>query len=260
MSLKMQTEQSITINKKDVCYIILKNSAFCLYDDVPTFQMDVCGKKIIDWVKNACSGSEVIIVEYSIKDNIFDIVKKTAKDKEVVCVLYADSPLLTQYTLNDVWNLYASSGENICRLPRGFILKPKALDKPINLLEVKKIADSFNKEFFAVNTLYAYQEVQKIMRQRIVAYFMENGVVFRDCDTVYIDADCEIESGVIIFPNNQIYDASIIKTGAVLYPNNTIINSTIENGCILKGAYIQNSVINKNKTIDAFEKIIDVRG
>ncbi len=260
MSLKMQTEKSLTINKKDVCYIILKNSAFCLYGDVPTYEMDICGKKIIDWVKNACAGSEIIEVEYSIQDNIFEIVKRKAKDKAVVCVLYADSPLLNQYTLNDVWNLYASSGESLCKLPRGYIMQPKMLDKMVNMLTVKRIGESFSKEFFAVNTLYAYQEAQRTMRQRIVAYFMEKGVVFRDSETVYIDADCEIEPGVIIFPNNHIYDGSKIQEGCILYPNNTIIASVVEKDCVLKGAYIEKSIIKQKREVYAFEKIINDRG
>ena len=260
MSLKMQAQKVETITKKDVCYIILKNSAFCLYGEVPTYEMDVCGKKIIDWTKNACVGSEIIEVDYNVKDNIFDIVKKHAKDKAVICVLYADSPLLTQFVLNDVWNMFASSGESICRLPRGFIMQKQALTKPVSILEVKKIAEGFTKEFFAVNNLYAYQEVQSIMRQRIVAYFMEKGVVFRDSASVYIDADCDIESGVIIFPNNHIYADSQIKQGCVLYPNNTIINSTINSNCELKGGYIENSDIQSGTTIPAFSKIINNRG
>lgn len=260
MALKMQTQNVETITKKDVCYIILKNSAFCLYGEVPTYEMDVCGKKIIDWTKNACFGSKIIEVEYSIKDNIFDIVKKHAKDNAVICVLYADSPLLTQLVLSDVWNMFASSGESICRLPRGFIMQKEALTKPISVLEIKKIAEGFAKEFFAVNNLYAYQEVQNIMRQRIIAYFMERGVVFRDSSSVYIDADCDIAAGVIIFPNNHIYDATKIENGCVLFPNNTIINSTIRSGCDLKGAYIENSDVPNNTIIEAFSKMVNERG
>ena len=260
MAIKMQAQKSETITKQDVCYIILKNSAFCLYGEVPTYQMDVCGKKIIDWTKNACKGSEIIEVEYNLQDNIFDIVKKHAKDKPVVCVLYADSPLLTQIVLNDVWNLFASSGESICRLPRGFIMQKQALSKPVSILDVKRIAEGYTKEFFAVNNLYAYQEVQTTMRQRIVAYFMEKGVVFRDIASVYIDADCDIEPGVIIFPNNNIYDGSQIKQGCVLYPNNTIINSTINKNCTLKGGFIENSIVESNTIIEAFSKMVDSRG
>ena len=260
MPLELQTERKTTLTKQDLCFIILKNSNFCLYGDVPTYKMDICGKQIIDWTLEACKGNEIIQLEYTMQDNVFDIVKSKAKDKKVVCVLYADTPLISQIVLHNVWNLFVSSGERICRLPRGFILEVEALKENINILQIKRIAESLSTEFFAVNNLFAYKEVQKIMRERIINYHMENGVVFRDSNSVYIDADCEIAPGVVIFPNNHIYDGSTIASGCVLYPNNTIIASNVEERCVLKGAYIQNSKVTADSVVDAYEKIIDCRG
>ncbi len=258
MDTTFQTLTQKTISSKDICYILLKNNVLSLYNSVPAYEMDICGKKIIDWTRSALDGNEVIEVDYTLQDNVFDLVLKHAKNKSVVCVLYADTPLLTKVVLQDLWNIYTSNGGGVCKLPRGYMIELQSLKKGMSIMDIQKIGEGFAKEFFAVTNLYAYNEVQNIMRDRIVAYHMENGVIFRDSKTVYIDADVEIGEGTIIFPNNYIYDQSEIGKGCVILPNNTIIRSKIGNYCKLNGAYIEQSKIESNAEINAYTRLINV--
>lgn len=258
MALEFETLKEKNISKDDMCYIILKNKAFCLYDDVPLYEMDICGRKILEWTKSACIGNKIFEVEYSIQDNVFDLIRKNVKGGyAVACVLYADTPLLSKVVMQDIWNMFVKSNERICRLPRGFIMEIDALKKGVNMLEIKKIGEMFSREFLPINNLFAYLETQKVMQDRILTYHMENGVIFRDSTGVHIDADVEIGSGTVIFPNNFIYDKSEIGEKCVLLPNNTIIASKIGKKCELKGAYIEKSEIGNGKIIPPFESIIE---
>lgn len=259
MALDFEVQREKTLSKEDLCYLILKNKSFSLFKDVPIYQMDICGRAIKDWVKDACSGNEIIEKEYSIDDNIFDIIRNEVRTKSIVCVLYADSPLISKIVLQDIWNMFLSTGESICRLPRGFILEVDALKNGINMLEIKKIGEMFAKEFTPITNLFAYKEVQTIMRERIVAYHMERGVIFRDSTSVHIDAEVEIGSGTIIFPNNYLYSNTRIGKNCVLLPNNTVINSQVGDKCELKGAFIEDSQIENGKLVLPFTCIIENR-
>ena len=114
MALELETKSEKSISRSDLCFLILKNRSFCLFEDVPLFEMDICGKKILDWTKNSCIGGKVFEVEYSIQDNVFDLIRKNVKGEySVVCVLYADTPLLSQIVMQDIWNLFVKSNERI---------------------------------------------------------------------------------------------------------------------------------------------------
>ena len=258
MAIEFETKMEKTLSREDVCYVVLKNKTFCLYENVPLYEMDICGRQILEWTKSVCFGGKVIEVEYSIQDNVFDLIRKNVKgDYSVAVVMYADTPLLSKFVMQDIWNIFIKSNERICRLPRGFIMELDALKKGVNMLEIKKIGEMFSREFLPINNLFTYLETQKLMQERILTYHMENGVIFRDSTGVHIDADVEIGAGTIIFPNNFIYDKSEIGEKCVLLPNNTIIASKIGKKCELKGAYIEKSEIENGKIILPYTSIIE---
>ena len=76
-------------------------------------------------------------------------------------------------------------------------------------------------------------------------------------NTIFIDADVEIDSKVIIYPNNIIKGESIISSGTLLESGNYIENSIISNDCHLIGAHIENSKIASGKNIKAGSLIVN---
>ena len=97
----------------------------------------------------------------------------------------------------------------------------------------------------------------KILNRKIVNYHMDNGVIVLGENMVFIDADCEIESGVVIYPNNIISGQSIISSGCVLQSGNIIVNSILSENVKAQGAYIENSKICNDNVVKADEKIIN---
>ena len=86
---------------------------------------------------------------------------------------------------------------------------------------------------------------------------MANGVVILGENSVFIDADCEIDGGVVIYPNNVIEGQSIVSYGSVLKSGNILKNSIIAENCLLEGAYIENSKITAGKHVDGKASIIN---
>lgn len=256
MTVEVENEVSKCEYLENVTYLLLKNSNIVFYKDVPAYNMDICGKKIINCVKEACRSNDIILVEYGIEDNIFDIVRSNVKKKKgLLVVLYADSPLLTPFVIKECLSLFLTLNVKICRLPRGYIIDLESFNSGGAVAMPQKIGEIYTNEFIPVNNLYAYKNVQEEMSKRIIAHHIENGVIFRDGNTVQIDFDVKIGKGTVIFPNNYIYSASEIGEDCVLLPNNVVISSTIGANCTLCGAYLKNAQISKKTTIQAFERV-----
>ena len=253
VDFEIKTQKFIT--KEDVCYVILKNNQFCLVNNVKAYQMKIGGKMAIDYVKKACNSKEIIEINYSVTDNVFELVKSHCKNKNVVCVLYADSPLINSSVLQEIWNLFLSSGKGICKLPRGYIMQINTLKEKTNVLDVTKIGEHLARYFIPINNLINFQDVEAKIREQINFYHIENGVVIKDVKNTYIDADVEIGENTIIYPNNYIYGETKIGSNCTIMPNNVIINSEIENDVLLKGAYIENCKIVKGQKVEPFTHI-----
>ena len=82
-------------------------------------------------------------------------------------------------------------------------------------------------EMGGVNTQAELAQAGDVMRRRILNFWMAQGVRMLAPETVWISADAELASGVVIMPNVQIWGKSKIKE-----------NSYIGSGCILHDALI----------------------
>ncbi len=146
--------------------------------------------------------------------------------------------------------------------------------KNYDLFEVDK------NEILGINTQKEYSMVRSIMQRRIIEHHMQNGVIFIDPNSVYIDIDVGIDSDTIIYPNvhlrknTKIGKNCIIDTGCVIdsckildnvtiKPYSVLSNSTIEDNCsigpfshlrpentIKKNVHIGNFVEVKKSVID----------
>lgn len=88
-----------------------------------------------------------------------------------------------------------------------------------------------HKEIIGVNDLVTLSKVNHILKKRINNQHMLNGVQLVDKHNTYIGINVVIEEDVLIYPGNQIYGQSTIRSGTVLKPNNTIVNSEVGHDC-----------------------------
>ena len=65
----------------------------------------------------------------------------------------------------------------------------------------------------------------------------------------------KIHKSAKIYENVFILGNSVIKKNTIIYPGTTILNSIIEENCIIKSSHIENCVIKKNCSIGPFAHI-----
>ena len=113
-------------------------------------------------------------------------------------------------------------------------------------------------EMQGVNNHAELANVSRVMRDRIAAHWMTEGVRILDPESVYIGADVELAHDVVIMPNVQLWgkcrigEGSIIGTGSVL--TNAVLGKDVK---ITAYAVIENSELKDAAKVGAFVYIRD---
>ncbi len=92
-------------------------------------------------------------------------------------------------------------------------------------------------------------------RQRLIATFIEDGVIIPCPDGVIIEETVKIEADVTILPNTMILGNSEIKSGSVIGPNSYIKDSVIGSNTTLNNTQCFSSVVGSNVSAGPFVHI-----
>ena len=235
--------------KDEVLFVVVK-AYHSFVKDLPN--VELCGKRLLDWVLNAGSGCETRIIEDC--EDIIGRVRNITTNKNIIAVFYSDTPLLDKGTFNKFCEYFSSHNMNFLRLSRGFIVKTEFLKNNFTLAQGASELD--DKNLLVADSAKVLNLMSNSLYNRILNYHIKNGVIIYGQNTVFIDGDVEIEGGVIIYPNNVIKGQSIIGENAVIESGNVIKNSIISNDAVVRGSYIENSKISAGASIEPFSKII----
>ena len=235
--------------KDEVLFVVVK-AYHSFVKDLPN--VELCGKRLLDWVLNAGSGCETRIIEDC--EDIIGRVRNITTNKNIIAVFYSDTPLLDNGTFNKFCEYFSSHNMNFLRLSRGFIVKSEFLKNNFTLAQGASELD--DKNLLVADSAKVLNLMSNSLYNRILNYHIKNGVIIYGQNTVFIDGDVEIEGGVIIYPNNVIKGQSIIGENAVIESGNVIKNSIISNDAVVRGSYIENSKISAGASIEPFSKII----
>ena len=235
--------------KDEVLFVVVK-AYHSFVKDLPN--VELCGKRLLDWVLNAGSGCETRIIEDC--EDITSRVRNITTNKNIIAVFYSDTPLLDKGTFNKFCEYFSSHNMNFLRLSRGFIVKTEFLKNNFTLAQGASELD--DKNLLVADSAKVLNLMSNSLYNRILNYHIKNGVIIYGQNTVFIDGDVEIEGGVIIYPNNVIKGQSIIGENAVIESGNVIKNSIISNDAVVRGSYIENSKISAGASIEPFSKII----
>jgi bifunctional UDP-N-acetylglucosamine pyrophosphorylase / glucosamine-1-phosphate N-acetyltransferase len=111
-------------------------------------------------------------------------------------------------------------------------------------------------EFLGVNTLEQLAEVTDVLRKRKLRELMLNGVLIFQPETVWIDQDVEISSGVTIYPHVAIYGKSKLAQDVTVENGAIIKNSTIEAKATIHAySHLENSLIGASAAIGPFARL-----
>ncbi|GGB51105.1 bifunctional UDP-N-acetylglucosamine diphosphorylase/glucosamine-1-phosphate N-acetyltransferase GlmU [Virgibacillus dakarensis] len=110
-------------------------------------------------------------------------------------------------------------------------------------------------ETLGVNDRVALAQAEKIMRKRINANHMRNGVTIIDPDNTYIEPDVVIEQDVVIHPGSIIAGSSTIKANSVVGPHTEVTNCLVGEETVIRQSVAKDSKIGDRVQIGPFAHI-----
>ena len=242
------------IDKKEVSFGVLildcpksKNS----------YNSQILGRTLFDWVAFACKGLEIKNVEWDGKENILELSKNNIISKTTyTIILLSNTPLISGDTINSIIDYCSIKKVNLCKLPVGYVTRNEYLIKNTSY-SVDSVYSQNTQDFYLVETKKQFTEAEDILQERINTFHVRNGVEIRKSKSVYIEPDVDISSNVTIFSGNTLKGKTIIGSGVILKENNIIENSIIGNDCCISASHIERSKIHDNVYISAFSEIIN---
>jgi len=257
--LEVSSKIEVEIKKADesdvaIILLLYKNPNFKGF--LKPFDLELCGKKLWKWLELACNDYPIKTTFCTPESDILTLIKPMLTNKKYTMVLYSDTPLIQNNTIEEILTFVRARTANVVNLTRGFVFDTeyiKTVDKIQN-----NLIERFNEEdFITVYDLKQLEFVGQILRQRILDFHQKNGVLIYDTNSVFIDADVIIESGTIIEPNNIIKGKTLIGKNCKLESGNVICDSIVGENCIIKSSYVSCSKVEKNTVVEPFEKIIN---
>lgn len=229
----------------DFIVLAVDNPAFKI--SKPSFEIDIYGKTMLEWVKSVCE-NEPKVRQVEPKHNVLEEIKPLLGEKDITVVLYSDAPLITKNTVNQAISFLLSRGLNVCKLTHGYIFKTEYVKRAFDIFLTE--THYFNEEDFLIASNFKQLSlISEIARNRILSYHMTNGVHIIDPSSTHIGCDVKIGKDVTIHPNNIVYGRMEIGDDVTLFSENLIGDGVIMAGSTVLMSRIKKSVIEKNVKI-----------
>ncbi len=203
----------------------------------PLSNFDICGKSLIDWVALACGKMQRVVIDEVKEEDLLEVLKPFADTKKYLLVLFGDTPLLEKSTIAQALDYFASKNLSAMVLPRGYVFASSYI-KTTDVI-FSPVRKAFSPEqFLQVNSPNEISNVFEILSQRIRDYHKANGVVLMGEKSIFIDADVQIEAGVVIEPMNVLKGGTMIEENCVLKSGNFIVDTLVQKGTTLCGEHL----------------------
>ncbi|MGL6023031.1 MAG: bifunctional UDP-N-acetylglucosamine diphosphorylase/glucosamine-1-phosphate N-acetyltransferase GlmU [Cetobacterium sp.] len=125
----------------------------------------------------------------------------------------------------------------------------------INVKDGKKV-EAFlledNNEILGINSKVELEKANSIMRKRINKEHMENGVIFIDKNTTYIEESVKIGEDTIIYPGVVLEGNTSIGENCEILGNTRIIDCKIGNNVRIESSVLEESIVEDKVTIGPF--------
>lgn len=258
-----ENEESLVLNEKlikpqnmewikdEVLFVVVNTKNEEVFKNLSS--LNLCGKKMIDWVLLAGHECKQLIIEDC--EDILTRVKSIQTDKKIIAIFYSDTPLLDKSAFYRIMDYFVAKSRNFLALKRGYVVRTDFLRNNSTFMQ-GNICDVESETLIRCDSAKKLSYIFQTINDKIVSFHIKNGVSMFGASTIFIDADVEIDGNVVIYPNNIIKGDSIISTGTILESGNYIDNSIISNDCHIIGARIENSKIGVGKSISAGSQII----
>lgn len=237
-------------NKIQVLLLKYHNSHFPT--KIKSYNTLILGKKMIDWVKDACLGYPIKEINMQPNTSIVDNIMPHLGNNKYVVVLFCDTPLITKQTLYEFVDYAVLKQLDYLSSDRGYVFNVDYLKRPDKDQVLSQEFTHKSVEFTPVKNYIDLEKTTHMLQQNINNLHMAHGVNIINSSLTYIEPTVTIDPGVTIYPNNYIKGNSDIKSNSVLYNNNIIDNSLVKENAKIHNSFIKNCVISKNSYIKPF--------
>ena len=237
--------------KNEVLFVVVNVKNNDIFNNLSS--LNICGKKMIDWVSLAGHCCKQIFIEDC--EDVLARVKSIQTDKNYIAIFYSDTPLFDRASFYRIMDYFVAKSRNFLSLKRGYVVRTDFLRNNTTFMQ-GNICDIESEALTVCDSAQKLSYMHKTLNDKILSFHLKNGVIMFGTETIFIDADVEIDGKVVIYPNNIIKGESIISSGTILESGNYICNSIISENCIISGARIENSKIGQNKRIGAGSQIV----
>lgn len=218
--------------------------------------LNMFGLKGIDYIKSAVSVCETKVVDYNLNDDILKIIKQNTNNKKFVAVVFSDTPLIKKITFLEILDYFMFKKLVALKFNRGFVFDVNYL-KSVEKVYNPQVQNFAEEDFFRVWDEKTFSSALDILKNRIINYHLNKGVIIENISTTFIDAEVNIDSGVIIKPNNFILGKTIIRNNTIIGENSYIKNAIIEEESVIQNSIIENSVILKRAKVLDYSVVKD---
>ena len=243
--------------EQDVLVIILLNKNFDFKASRTPYDINICGKKMWEWVALSVGDCEVKTTVCTEESNILTLIKPYLNNKKWTAVLYSDTPLFSGTTFVEVMEYVRAKQVNVLNLERGYVFNTEYIKSVESLLSLNVSKFGNKLDFFVVDSAKKLYDAGDVLKNRILDYHINNGIIIENKNNTQIDADVIIENGTIIKQNNALYGLTYIGKNCILDPNNVIKDSVISDNCVIKCSYIEQSRISENIVVGPYENVVN---
>lgn len=237
---RLQILEKKTIKRKSFQVFILESKA-----PKNSYNGKILGLTLAEWVKFATNNIPQKIIKFDDKVSVLEVVKDyISRAFDYTIVLLGKTPLISQDTVMEIMEYCEYKDVQMCKLPVGYVINNKSFLNQNNCT-IDSVYSQHMEEFYIVETKAQYNHAYEVLRDRINAFHIDNGVEFVS-PNVYIEPFVDIESGVIIYPNNSLKGKTIISSGVILKENNVIEDSKVGQNSCISGSVITSSIIDSN--------------
>lgn len=231
-------------DKEDVsvdCIVLLENSKEFLMDS-GSYNLDILGLKMYEYVVRACPQTPIAIHFDGQTQTVLKAVKPHLGNSEYTLVLFSDTPLVTKKNILNILDFVKAKGLNVCPLTRGYVFKTEYI-KCVDEIFSPTTYYFEEEDFLPVQSYRQLFLATETLKNRIVDFHSQNGVYFKDINTLYIEANVSIGKGTIIGSFVSIAGDTVIGENVKIGNYSELTNAkvgagTAVVGAILDGAYV----------------------
>ncbi len=249
--IKLDINKDVADNELAVIIILEKNILLGSFSNV--YDIELMGKKAWEWVALACEGFKIKRANKLPEEDILKVIKPLLTDSKYTAVFYGDTPLLERKTVLEIVEFVKNRGLNVLTLERGYIFDTEFIKK-VDAIQSLPAKIFSGEDFFMIDDLRAVTKINEILKDRIISFHEDSGVIVLSKASTFIDADVIIESGTIVAENNTLKGATIIGKNCYIGPGNYIVDSIVQTGArVIKSAVIKSKISSGKEVV--FEKL-----